>query len=910
MNLIRHSKAFALAIFCCAPIALCQTAYVRVTSPAPGLLTGAQMQLAASITDLAGTPIDASGLVWSSSNPAFATVSSSGMLQGLLPGDITVSVTDSNTTASASLLVHVVPRSINIQPPTLELAAGATAPLTAKALDVNGNPIAGVTFQFRSGQSAVADVTTDGTVKAVAEGFVTIEARIDVAANNPSLIATVPVHVLPAPLYRLKKVFSTETTGATTIAAFTTISAVSASEIAGIATLANGSQAAFRIEGGKQKLLAVTGRMLPNIGRMVMRIDGISANSKGDVALHIEYPSQWCSSSIVLIPHGQPEQEIASGLCYAPLNQRALAEDGSILYRNNDQLYKGDAVNGQRLLFSMATQPSMKDPVRSVNDFYPSRAGTFVLNSYLASGTHQYFYYDGHTLTPIYKDGDVVSLMTIINLGTVVGASDGTFYAAIYTGNGTNYSGLAQLAPGPIKVLIKTSDPVPGGTFGWIQNLADAGPGGIFLSCDLSLKNYNTWVALWNSSGLTPVAQVAGWSGLLTGAILPSGAGVGTAQLPDDTSLVVRTFTAGSDPAVVPATTQAFTDNVPGAIDWHYATRGGSTANLPVRAEGDAIFKFGDSAQALMTVGSKLPNGRMALWIGGAVSNQNGDALFSAGFYNGSGIYRYHAGALDTLVDSTTLNTGPSGISFNWVDSYRGRYLSLNNKGNAAVIASYNNARRVMFFGPSGQRQISQQNANGQVGFFSNLQTVAIDDDDHVMFIATTPDNVTAVYYWDGNSVQKVIGMGDKVSFGLAVNEISNIAGAGHGFVVLIASGNYANRQLLNFDGSHLTVIESTDTSVYDGVGISYYWYNECTLSANGDAHCMMATQDNAIGVFAHRQSGADVVVARTRDRFATGEWMIMPLAVSSSASGEVFFTALMYKDGAQFLALYQATLQ
>jgi hypothetical protein len=103
-------------------------------------------------------------------------------------------------------------------------------------------------------------------------------------------------------------------------------------------------------------------------------------------------------------------------------------------------------------------------------------------------------------------------------------------------------------------------------------------------------------------------------------------------------------------------------------------------------------------------------------------------------------------------------------------------------------------------------------------------------------------------------------------------------------------------------------VIESTDTSVYDGVGVSYYWSNECTLSANGDAHCMAATQDNAVGVFAHRQSGADVVVARSRDRFATGEWMIMPQAVSSSASGEVFFTALMYKDGAQFLALYQAT--
>ena len=97
------------------------------------------------------------------------------------------------------------------------------------------------------------------------------------------------------------------------------------------------------IEGGKQIVLAVTGRKLPNAGRMVMRIDGISANARGDVALHVEYPAQWNSHSIVLFPHGKPEQEIAAGNCFAALNPRALAADGSVLYRNCDQIWKVDA---------------------------------------------------------------------------------------------------------------------------------------------------------------------------------------------------------------------------------------------------------------------------------------------------------------------------------------------------------------------------------------------------------------------------------------------------------------------------------------------------------------------------------------------------------------------------------------
>ena len=155
-----------------------QSAIVRISAPAPNVIAGASMQLQGNITDLAGTPVDSSGLVWSSSDPNSATVSADGTVEGLLPADVAVTAADTISGASASMLLHIIPLSISLQPGSLELAAGSTATLSAQALDAGKHPITGVTFQYRSGQPAVADVAADGTVTAIAEGFVTIEARI------------------------------------------------------------------------------------------------------------------------------------------------------------------------------------------------------------------------------------------------------------------------------------------------------------------------------------------------------------------------------------------------------------------------------------------------------------------------------------------------------------------------------------------------------------------------------------------------------------------------------------------------------------------------------------------------------------------------------------------------------------
>jgi hypothetical protein len=79
---------------------------------------------------------------------------------------------------------------------TLPLAIGATAQLTAMALDVNGHGIAGFEVQWSSDAANRARISADGLVTAAAAG----EARIDAVAGQLSADRTVRVQVEPAPV--------------------------------------------------------------------------------------------------------------------------------------------------------------------------------------------------------------------------------------------------------------------------------------------------------------------------------------------------------------------------------------------------------------------------------------------------------------------------------------------------------------------------------------------------------------------------------------------------------------------------------------------------------------------------------------------------------------------------------------
>jgi Bacterial Ig-like domain (group 2) len=888
--------------------AFAQSAYVTIFVPSTKIVVNAQMQLSSAFTNVAGTPLNTSRLAWSSSDPTIGSVDAQGLVSGIAPGDVTITLADSASGASAFANLHIVPSLITIRASPPQFHVAETTQLSATAFDAAGKAVPGVQFQFRTAQPAVATVGPGGTVTGVAERFTTVSASISSASNNPALEATTQIRVLPAAQYIIKKLISTDSAGPTTIASYSMVSATSPSEIASIVTLANGGQAAILVENGQTRVLAVAGQTMPNAGRMVLRLDAISANSRGDVALLVEYPSQWCSASVILIPHGKPEQELGPANCVSGLRARSLGEDGSVIYRlNNDQIFKASASGAPQLVFSVATQLPAKDPIRSLNDFAPSPAGTFILNSILNSGAHAYFWFDGKALTEVYRDGDLVRNTPSNSMDLPVGGADGSFYARV---NGPNFEALVQLVPAPAKALLLTQDTTTAGKVGWIHSVTDASTGGVLLVGDLATANYHTGILVWKNSALTEYSSAAGWNSMISGAMLSNGTAVVSAMLSDDNSApALRSLTTGGAPATILSAGALFPQSAPAGIDWHYAARGGSSSALIARGLGDAIMKIDNSVQMLVGLGSTLPNGKPAVWIGGAIANQSGDILFTAGYPTGSALFRYRAGKLETVADTAVTGTGPDGTSLSYFNNYRGRFLAMNNRGDSVAVSGYTNGSVAIVLNTSdGAHLIARQNAAAPGGgFYSNFGNLAIDENGNVAFMASTLDGHTAVYFWNGKIVQRLVGTGDAGPSNLTVNEISNVAGGGSGFVLMLAFGNYQLRELRYFDGQQMRTIESSDTSLFDGVAFNYYWMNECTLSANGDTHCQAQTQDGGTGVYAHLAKGLDVIVARSRDPLPGGESLTMPLVVNSSAAGEVYFTADVLQNGVESLALYFA---
>jgi hypothetical protein len=909
MSATPFTRLIAITALTAAAAAAQGNVLVTVQPPSSKLLVSGSMQVAGFITTIDGTPLDAGSLTWSSSDSTVASVSSSGMVTGLMPGDVQISVTDSNTSVAASTIVHVVPASLSLQVSVPTITAGDTAQLSASALDAAGHAISGLRFQYRSGQAGVATVSSDGVVTGVAEGFVTLQATIAGVVNDPALAATTRIRILPKSRYKLRKVVSTGTPGTTTIAAVTSLSAANSSEIAALVTLNNGGQAAVLQEGAKTTVIAAAGQPMPNTGRMVLRIDGISANSRGDVALAIEYPNQWCAMALFLIPHGQPEIELADVTnCGISLATHSLGDDGKLLYRINDQIWSASAKSTPVMLFSLATQPTLKDPLRSVYNFVAG-GGAYIIGGPLASGATGYFWSDGSKFQQVYRSGDLFRDRQSQSMDVPLGSASGQFYAR---GNGAGYEALVQLGAAGLQTLLITGDPVSGGQQGWIQGMVDASSAGVLFVSDFSPpNNFHRSAAIWQNNLVTEVVPLDGWAAVVSGALPADGVAILSAALNKETNIPgLRAFPPQADPRMILAAGSNFPQPVAPGIDWHYPSRGGAGTVLPVRAAGEAIVTVDTAAKTIVSIGATLPNGRAAMSIGAAMANTAGDIVFTAGYPTGSGIFRYRGGKLETLADSAV--TGLSALSTpSWVSTWRGRYLATNNRGDIVHNSQYQNGVVPWIVAISGgvPKLVAALNTNAPGGGpYSSFNTQAMDDNGRVLYTATTNDGKNGIYFWDGNTVQRVIGIGDQTPSG-TVNEVSNISGAGQGFLIMLAFDNYRARELRYFDGKMRT-LESTDTSLLDGTWLNYFWMNEATLSANGDAHYQVQTQDGGAGVYARRADGTLAVVARSRDQLPTGDWLIFPLTVSSGPAGEVWFTAYVWNNGVESLALFEATPQ
>src|SRR5436190_4665567 len=171
-------------------------ATVTVAPPSAGLNTGQTVQLSATTRDSLGNVLAGRVVTWGSSAPSVATVTSGGLVTGVAAGTATMTATSEGKSGTSAITVTFVPvATVTVTPASANLAVGQTVQLTATTKDANGNTLTGRTITWSSGNTAVATVTTSGSVKGVTAGSATITATSEGQSGTAAI--TVPA---PAPV--------------------------------------------------------------------------------------------------------------------------------------------------------------------------------------------------------------------------------------------------------------------------------------------------------------------------------------------------------------------------------------------------------------------------------------------------------------------------------------------------------------------------------------------------------------------------------------------------------------------------------------------------------------------------------------------------------------------------------------
>lgn len=170
-------------------VVLAPVTSVAVTSSASSITVGATAQLSAQARDAAGVP-QAREITYSSSAPAVATVSSTGLVTAVGAGTATISATSEGQTGTVSITV-LAPIPVVITPETSFLAQGGTQQLTVVLRDpVTGAILTGQPITYTSSNTAVATVSGTGLVT-FASVTAPSTATITATSNGRSATATV-----------------------------------------------------------------------------------------------------------------------------------------------------------------------------------------------------------------------------------------------------------------------------------------------------------------------------------------------------------------------------------------------------------------------------------------------------------------------------------------------------------------------------------------------------------------------------------------------------------------------------------------------------------------------------------------------------------------------------------------------
>jgi len=170
-------------------------ASVTVTPASDTVTVASTLQLSAVAKDAAGGTLTGRVISWSTSDPARATVSSTGLVTGVTPGEVTITAAAEGKSGAASITVKPKPvGTVVITPAQVSLQVGQTRQLSVQVMDDQGNVLTGRPVTFTTDGASIATVSATGLVTAIAQGSAKITATSEGKTGTADVtVTTVPV---------------------------------------------------------------------------------------------------------------------------------------------------------------------------------------------------------------------------------------------------------------------------------------------------------------------------------------------------------------------------------------------------------------------------------------------------------------------------------------------------------------------------------------------------------------------------------------------------------------------------------------------------------------------------------------------------------------------------------------------
>jgi uncharacterized protein YjdB len=167
-----------------------------LVSPSSQFLTPGQTALLqVDVVDSTGQPLPGRTVLWSTSDPSVATVTSTGQVTGIATGGAFILAMSEGKRDSADVTVGPPPvNAVVVSPAQAAVVMGRTLQLTTTVLDAQGQPLSGRLLTYSSGNPAVATVSPTGLVTGVAVG------STQIVVSSQGIADTATVSVVPVPV--------------------------------------------------------------------------------------------------------------------------------------------------------------------------------------------------------------------------------------------------------------------------------------------------------------------------------------------------------------------------------------------------------------------------------------------------------------------------------------------------------------------------------------------------------------------------------------------------------------------------------------------------------------------------------------------------------------------------------------